>query len=86
MTGTAGTKLTFKVAPGSTGCGDEGGQIFSITGKAIVVKGTGKLAKAKGTLKFTGVYDRGAGTFTRQVHRAPDGPGRLGPNGLRSKP
>ena len=25
---------------------------------------TGKLKKATGTLKFTGVYDRGAGTFT----------------------
>ena len=67
MTGsgkTAKTKLTFKVLDGSTGCGDEGGQLFSISGKATVVKGTGTLAKARGTLKFTGVYDRSAGTFT----------------------
>lgn len=61
---TAKTKLTFKVLDGSTGCGDEAGQVFSISGKAMVVKGTGALAKAKGTLKFTGVYDRNAGTFT----------------------
>jgi len=64
MIGTGKNKLTFKVVAGSTGCGDEAGQVFSISGKALVVKGTGALAKAKGTLKFTGVYDRGAGTFT----------------------
>ncbi len=64
ITGTAGTKLTFKIAPGSTGCGDEKGEIFSITGHATVLKGTGKLAKAKGTLKFTGIYDHTAGTFS----------------------
>jgi hypothetical protein len=64
MAATIGTtKLLFKVAPGSTGCGDEDGQVFSITGRATVVKGTGKLAKAKGSLKLTGVYDRGKGTF-----------------------
>jgi hypothetical protein len=66
MTGsgkTAKTKLTFKVLDSSSGCGDEAGQVFSISGKALVVKGTGALAKAKGTLKFTGVYDRNAGTF-----------------------
>jgi len=59
-----GGKLTFTVVPGSQGCGDEGGQVFSIVGKAKVTKATGKLAKAKGTLKFTGTYDRDAGTFT----------------------
>ena len=64
MTGTGKNKLTFKVIAGSSGCGDEAGQVFSISGKAAVVKGTGTLAKARGTLKFTGVYDRGAGTFT----------------------
>jgi hypothetical protein len=63
MTGPAG-KLTFRVVPGSTGCGDEGGQVFSLTGRATVVKGTGKLARAKGSLKLTGVYDRGKGTFS----------------------
>lgn len=62
MTGTAG-KLTFKVVSGQ-GCGDPEGDVFSISGKATVVKGTGKLNKAKGTLKFSGTYNRGAGTFT----------------------
>jgi len=56
--------VSFKVVPGSTGCGDDGGQVFSITGHATVLKATGALAKAKGTLKFTGSYDRGAGTFS----------------------
>lgn len=63
ITGAKGT-IAFTVLTGSTGCGDEGGQVFSISGKAKVVKATGTLAKAKGTLKFTGVYDKGAGTFT----------------------
>lgn len=61
---TAKTKLTFKVLDSSSGCGDEAGKVFSISGKAMVVKGTGALAKAKGTLKFTGIYDRDAGTFS----------------------
>ena len=60
----AGGKLLFTVLSGSSGCGDDGGHVFSITGKAKVTKATGKLKKAKGTLKFTGVYDRDAGTFT----------------------
>ena len=64
MVGTGKNKLTFKVVAGSTACGDEAGQVFSVSGKALVVKGTGTLAKAKGTLKFTGVYDKGAGTFS----------------------
>jgi hypothetical protein len=63
MTGAKGT-LAFKVIPGSTGCGDEQGETFAISGKAAVVKGTGLLVKAKGTLKFSGIYDRTAGTFT----------------------
>ena len=63
MTGVKG-KLTFKVVQGSQGCGDETGQSFTVAGRATVIKGTGRLAKAKGTLKLTGTYDRGAGTFT----------------------
>jgi len=63
MSGTKGS-LAFSVLTGSSGCGDEGGQVFSVSGKAKVTKGTGTLKKATGTLKFTGVYDRGAGTFT----------------------
>jgi hypothetical protein len=64
MTGTGGTKLTFKVVSGTRGCGDEEGQVFSLSGRATVVSATGRLAKAKGSLKLTGVYDRGHGTFT----------------------
>ncbi len=64
MTGTAGTTITFKVLSTSQGCGDEGGHVFSLKGYATVLKATGKLAKAKGTLKFTGVYDRDGGTFS----------------------
>ena len=64
LIGPGTTKLTFKVVPGSSGCGDEGGQVFSISAKATVIKGYGKLANVRGKLKITGVYDRGQGTFT----------------------
>jgi hypothetical protein len=64
LTGVAGTTISFKVAQTAQGCGDEGGHVFSLTGYATVLKATGKLAKAKGTLKFTGVYDRDGGTFS----------------------
>jgi len=63
LTGPGGT-IAYKVLTASKGCGDEAGQVFSVVGKASVLKATGKLAKAKGTLKFTGTYDRGAGTFS----------------------
>ena len=63
MTGTGG-KLTFKVVSGTRGCGDEAGEVFSLSGRATVISATGKLAKAKGSLKLTGLYDRGHGTFT----------------------
>ncbi len=63
MTGPKGT-LTFKVNPGSSGCGDEAGQLFSVSGKATVLKGTGLLAKRKGTLKMSGTFDRSSGAFT----------------------
>lgn len=64
LIGAGKTKLTFKVIPGSSGCGDESGQVFSISAKATVIKGYGKLANVRGKLKITGVYDRGKGTFT----------------------
>jgi hypothetical protein len=63
MTG-AGGSITFKVITTSKGCGDEGGHVFSLKGTATVLKATGKLAKAKGSLRFTGVYDRDGGTFS----------------------
>ena len=63
MTGTAGTTISFKVLTTAQGCGDEGGHVFSVKGVLQVVKATGKLAKAKGSLRFTGVYSRDDGTF-----------------------
>jgi hypothetical protein len=64
MTGTANTKVTFKLVTDSKGCGDENGESFSLVGHVSVVKATGKLLGAKGQLKFTGNYDRSAGTFS----------------------
>lgn len=61
MTGVSGTKLLFTVK--GSGCGDEEGKLFSITGYATVTKGLGKLKGAKGRLKTTGTYDNEKGTF-----------------------
>lgn len=63
MTGAHGL-IAFKLTSGSSGCGDEGGHVFSIKGYVTVTRATGKLAKAKGTLKFTGIYNRDDGTFS----------------------
>jgi hypothetical protein len=64
ITGTAGTSIAFKVVSGAKGCGDEGGHDFSVSGYVSVTKATGKLAKAKGTLKFSGTYSRDDGSFS----------------------
>ncbi|HTZ05190.1 MAG TPA: hypothetical protein VMB53_05505 [Gaiellaceae bacterium] len=66
MTGSGGT-ITFKVLSPSTGCGDEGGHNFTITSKLAVVNATGKLAKAKGTLRMTGTYSHDDGSFSVKV-------------------
>jgi len=66
MTGSGGT-VTFKVLTGSNGCGDEGGHNFTITSKLAVVSATGKLAKAKGTLRMTGTYSHDDGSFSVKV-------------------
>lgn len=63
MKGTAGTVI-FKIVPSASSCGDDAGQFFTFTGKATVLKATGKLLKAKGTLRFSGTYDRSSGAFT----------------------
>ena len=63
MSGAGGTVI-FKVIPGSVGCGDEQGENFTVTGKATILKATGKLAKRTGTLRLTGTYDRTSGAFT----------------------
>jgi len=56
--------ITYKVLPNANGCGDEGGHVFSVKGNMQVLKATGKLAKAKGVLRFTGTYSRDDGTFS----------------------
>lgn len=63
MKGPTGTVI-FKVIPYASSCGDDSGQFFTFTGKATVLKATGKLLKAKGTLKLSGTYDRSSGAFT----------------------
>jgi len=63
MTGAHGL-VAFKLTSGASGCGDEGGHVFAIKGYVTVTKATGKLLKAKGTLKFTGIYNRDDGTFS----------------------
>ena len=63
ITGTAGV-ITYKVLPNANGCGDEGGHVFSVKGNMQVLKATGKLAKTKGVLRFTGTYSRDDGTFS----------------------
>jgi hypothetical protein len=59
-----GSVITFKVPVSSTGCGDEGGHLFAIKGVFQIVKVTGKLAKAKGSLRFSGTYSHDDGTFS----------------------
>ena len=49
----------------SRACGSEEDQTnISISGNASVLRGTGKFKKAKGTVHFSGRYNRKAGTFT----------------------
>ena len=65
ITVAGGAKLNFVItASGGSACTDEEGQTFSLLGRATIKGGTGKYAKAKGTFKFTGAYDRGNGLFT----------------------
>jgi hypothetical protein len=59
--------ITYKVIPSSTACGDEGGHVFSVTTHLAIVKATGKLYRAKGVLKLTGIYSRDSGSFTVKV-------------------
>ncbi len=74
IVGKAGKKLNFTVLPGSTGCGDAEGQVFSVVSRAKVTGGAGKitggatLKKARGSLKITGVYNRGDGTFSIKIN------------------
>ena len=63
IVGKSGT-ITFKVLTGSSGCGDEGGHNFTITSHLAVLSATGKLAKAKGTLRMIGTYSHDDGSFS----------------------
>ena len=62
ITGAGGT-IAFKANPGATGCGDDGGHNFTVKVYLAVTSATGKLAKAKGTLRGVGTYSRDDGSF-----------------------
>lgn len=65
ITAADGGKLNFSIsASGGSACTDEEAQSFSLVGRATVSGGSGKYAKAKGSFKFTGSYDRGNGLFS----------------------
>lgn len=57
--------LKLKVVPVSRGCaaGEDDRDNISVSGTATVTGGTKKFKKAKGTLRFTGHYDRSSGAF-----------------------
>jgi ABC-type transport system substrate-binding protein len=60
----SGSSIAFKVLADGKACGDEGGHEFSIVGHIQVTKATGKLANARGTLKFTGTYSHDDGSYS----------------------
>ena len=62
ITGAGGT-INFKANPGASGCGDEGGHNFTVKVYLAITSATGKLAKAKGTLRGIGTYSRDDGSF-----------------------
>lgn len=62
-----GDKLKFTVDQSSTGCPIEGDENkANINGFAKVTGGSGKYAKAGGTLKFTGEFNRKDGSLSMQ--------------------
>jgi hypothetical protein len=65
ITGVGG-KLKVTVLPTSRGCaaGEDDQDNISLSGSAKVNGGTGKFRNAKGTLRFTGHYNRANGAFT----------------------
>jgi hypothetical protein len=58
-------KLQLTLLPTSRGCaaGQDDQDNISFSGSAKVIGGTAKFRHAKGTLRFTGHYDRAGGTF-----------------------
>ena len=70
--GGTGGKLKVNVLPTSRGCaaGEDDKDNISLSGSAKVTGGTGKYRAAKGTLRFTGHYDRKSGAFTVKLRGA----------------
>jgi hypothetical protein len=57
-------KLKFAISPiAGSACTDEQAQQFSLSGRALFKGGTRKYAKAKGSFKFAGTYNRSTGAF-----------------------
>lgn len=76
ITGAKGVKINFTMLSGAQGCGDEQGELFSVSGRAKITSGVGKLrvgtkiytlTRAKGTFKLTGTYDHTKGAFALKV-------------------
>jgi hypothetical protein len=65
ITGAGGKLIRFTVLPTSRGCAAQDDQKqVTVTGRIKVTGGTTRFAKAHGTLKFTGHFNRGTGVFT----------------------
>ena len=65
LTGAKSTlKLKFVTPSRACAAGSDDQNNISFSGSAKVTGGTGALKKAKGTLHFSGHYDRGTGAFT----------------------
>lgn len=65
--GSGGDKLSFTVDPKSSGCPDaDDNNTVIVAGNAVVAGGGGKYAKAKGTLRFSGTFERQSGTLKLQ--------------------
>ena len=58
----SGGSLTLAVKSTSKACGES--NVKSVSGSATVSNGSGKLKGAKGTLSFSGSYNKSAGSFT----------------------
>jgi hypothetical protein len=57
-------KLKFAIAlTAGSACTDEQAQQFSVSGRAVFKGGTRKYAKAKGSFKFVGSFNRSTGAF-----------------------
>jgi hypothetical protein len=65
ITAADGSKLSFSVLQGAKSCPGATDPNQNVVSGSLVVKGgTGKFAKAAGSLTISGIYDKGKGTFT----------------------